>query len=816
MLRLGLMALLLRLAAEPDSTYDDHSGQFWTLDDYVVEVGGSECLHFMEVDGILREEDEVVIRPLQPQEVRARRLTGRRQITAYGTHLIDGIPFGSKFRLGALGMRPPVRIPPRKDRRLMYDDLADGNDQNSDYDAQQYLQEDEKESEEDDVDYQQDQDDMDLESEEGEEALMIENGDAPETMSSEIPQQGEPLNMPLKPALKRAVPQEPLAQSTSQRDQTQTRGQASRVGFIDETIMNIPAKTQQKTVEKNGAKADDASKPSRAKTNRPIVISSDPEESDSDTSVSSSVASDSAESSSSAESDSDSSSAEESESEAEDILNRTDYVAPVTRARANGVTPEPPKKQSFTPPGAGSRVTKYGNTRSRMRRKLNRLKAVGLLDEKAKFDDLRRWEEENPNGHWKLALAPELENGVNRKEKSKEQQQPEEKVKAIADELAEVRAERAKLARAAAKASEVGVGAKRKTQQQEETTAKAAADEQAEFEARRAKLLKEIQTGGIDVDKKFSKLESSSESSSSSSSDSSSDEDDAPETQPIQKKPAATFMPAPRSVQLGKSSKPAQPAVAKQPAPSQPTESPDFWKSKLTVGATECVYDHIMLQPPPFPFKQRWDKEAGHAIFSEMNGAQNQNESQGKGKRKRGNRDTEGQPVTKKADIAKEPEDTALDYGEDIVANKEDNPAARPLAQDSPRSNSDEDNFPPLPKDVSTLTPLRREHLKLDAIIAFKRMEITSDTNWLPNVSRRFYTARIIELEGTRDGDIEVTMRLAKRDQAQSDKDKEGSVWDAFEVPVSDSDEEERDLGIYASRFSVLIEPKLLVPAGGK
>jgi hypothetical protein len=40
--------------------FENESGGQWGLEDYVVEVGGSECLHFMEVDGLLRDGDEVV------------------------------------------------------------------------------------------------------------------------------------------------------------------------------------------------------------------------------------------------------------------------------------------------------------------------------------------------------------------------------------------------------------------------------------------------------------------------------------------------------------------------------------------------------------------------------------------------------------------------------------------------------------------------------------------------------------------------------------------------------------------------------------
>ena len=47
------------LETEP-SMFDPEFGGQWGLEDYVVEVAGSECLHFMEVDGLLRDGDEVV------------------------------------------------------------------------------------------------------------------------------------------------------------------------------------------------------------------------------------------------------------------------------------------------------------------------------------------------------------------------------------------------------------------------------------------------------------------------------------------------------------------------------------------------------------------------------------------------------------------------------------------------------------------------------------------------------------------------------------------------------------------------------------
>lgn len=43
--------------------YDGEENEIgqWGLEDYVVEVNGFECLHFMEVEGLLRDGDEVVL-----------------------------------------------------------------------------------------------------------------------------------------------------------------------------------------------------------------------------------------------------------------------------------------------------------------------------------------------------------------------------------------------------------------------------------------------------------------------------------------------------------------------------------------------------------------------------------------------------------------------------------------------------------------------------------------------------------------------------------------------------------------------------------
>ncbi|KAF3484164.1 clumping factor B [Arthroderma uncinatum] len=96
-------------------------GEQWPLHDYVVEVMGSECLHFMRVDTLLREGDEVVIRPLEPEDIATRMATGRRQITPDGTHLIDGVPFGKQRQdlKRTTVSRPSINMPPMNKRRRL-------------------------------------------------------------------------------------------------------------------------------------------------------------------------------------------------------------------------------------------------------------------------------------------------------------------------------------------------------------------------------------------------------------------------------------------------------------------------------------------------------------------------------------------------------------------------------------------------------------------------------------------------------------------------------------------------------------------------
>ncbi|KAB8446204.1 hypothetical protein FH972_025186 [Carpinus fangiana] len=103
----------------------------WGLEDYSVSVSGFECLHYLDLHDVLSHDDQVYIRALQTNDIKARIVSGRMQISNNGVHLLDGVPFGRQAirRLH----RPAVYIPPLKRRRLTQDqdDDAQGDQEPS-------------------------------------------------------------------------------------------------------------------------------------------------------------------------------------------------------------------------------------------------------------------------------------------------------------------------------------------------------------------------------------------------------------------------------------------------------------------------------------------------------------------------------------------------------------------------------------------------------------------------------------------------------------------------------------------------------------
>lgn len=92
----------------------------WGYEDYTVETKlndsqdlAYELFHWQLIRDVLRDDDEVVIRPISEVEMRQRLKGGRHQVRKDGVHLIDGGAWG-KGNLLPPDHRPKIFIPPRQ------------------------------------------------------------------------------------------------------------------------------------------------------------------------------------------------------------------------------------------------------------------------------------------------------------------------------------------------------------------------------------------------------------------------------------------------------------------------------------------------------------------------------------------------------------------------------------------------------------------------------------------------------------------------------------------------------------------------------
>lgn len=123
--KIVLISDLLHAINQTIQLEDDNN---WGFEDYIVETRlndhqaeAYECFHYQAVEDVLKEDDEVTIRPLNSTEIKQRERGGRYQINNGGMHLIDGSPWGRAFALNR--SRPRISIPPRR-RSAALDGLA--------------------------------------------------------------------------------------------------------------------------------------------------------------------------------------------------------------------------------------------------------------------------------------------------------------------------------------------------------------------------------------------------------------------------------------------------------------------------------------------------------------------------------------------------------------------------------------------------------------------------------------------------------------------------------------------------------------------
>ena len=651
------------------------------------------------------------IRPLSAGDMRARRLSGRVQITNDGRHLLDGVPFGRPYLKRSFPVRPPVRIPSRKRRRVTLDGW-DGDDRRE-----------AEEEEDDDYELATLVDDS-MHSSGTVVRHPVEYDDEDESDASFEPD-AEDVAAELED-LQEDQAQEPARPPSGRRSRAAHRSSSPESVAHDDRGSEATVSPKSKAVRFEDREESEDS------TAESSVESSAEESSESDTDVTSPSTSDSdVESASAAESESESESVSDSDSSTDSESSEYEQESP---------QPPPKKPQRFVPPGHGSSRTKRTNQRNRRRRKLAKLKQLGYLHPEANFADLRKWEEEN--------------------------EQNENRV------LTEV----------------------------VQHEARTADKEQAEFEARRERLLRQLASGGIDVDAQSEKENVPPQQTTGVISDQGEEAVQPGKRRRLDvqsskrllfgslgvKTPTSREEEEATRKKLAGTPRTVQPLANEQPEQEPGSDVDENWQDKLTIMATECVHENVHIEPPPFPFKQRWDTEAQQAIQIL--------------KGRRGNWRKKRKSQGREQEAAEE--ETHLDYDE---------PNQGVTAATDGKIGDVEDDLPQLPDDPSTLPDLTEDTVKPNSVIAYKVLEISKATNWQPQVSA-YKVARVDHILG----DGRLNLRLAKRDREQRTTTmNEGGVreYSGFEMPGYENETDAEDDGVRTLSFSGLIEPKIVVPA---
>ncbi|KAE8146740.1 hypothetical protein BDV25DRAFT_143423 [Aspergillus avenaceus] len=786
---------VIPLETEPALFDNEFSGQ-WGLEDYVVEVGGSECLHFMEVEGLLRDGDEVLIRALQITDLRARRLSGRHQISTDGRHLIDGVPFGKPFLKRPTSSRPAITIPPRKRRRTSH--VAHGNitayeegdtewavpriRSFQELSALRGVDEPEEDNLEDNKDLDGDEDEDEYEDyhethenheNTGEGTIIHHNiqgsADAPASESdadvSEI--DAGDLEEELK-GLKEDMEISDMPETEATDDeQAERRGYALRSrpstsqkapktsAAADAVAQTFPDKDlsrrDSKAVRFSQAKEESVPPP----PNKSLIGKAQPageQNSESSDSSSSSSSSDSSDADTSMVS-----STEDSSSSEDDTDSESDTSSSESEEESKIAAPH-----IVNAPGHGSLRTKKSNQRNKMRRRLSKLKSLGALPPEADFAALKTFEEKS-GGRYFIPEGGASED-----------------------------------------------------------------PEMTEFESRRQKLLRDLHSGGVDVnDDALDKQhiqggeeqghEEGQPRVPSEFHEAALDEDN--EVTPEPKRRTLDVASSRRLLfgSLGvrtprtkedeettrkKLAGKANNFVVQKKSTSDPAPVPDSnldenWEDRLVLKATECFYDDIELADPSFPFEQRWDYEAADLI----------RRRKGLGKKRKRKQRLQVYDGEEEGHIDGEGSfiDGDLQYDYDDSMQPDVEVVGEDIAQVTENGS---DDLPQMPSDPSSVRDLVEDDLKRGCVLAFKVLDVSKATNWQPTVS----DYRVAEIHDVYDDGI-LNIRVSKRDRRQVEEvgaDENGPQYSGFEMPGY---EDEEDSGFREVSFADLIDPKLLQAA---
>ncbi len=258
----------------------------------------------------------------------------------------------------------------------------------------------------------------------------------------------------------------------------------------------------------------------------------------------------------------------------------------------------------------------------------------------------------------------------------------------------------------------------------------------------------------------------------------------------------------------------------------------ESWRDKIDLRAVECCYDGITLSNPPFPFVQRWDPQQKRG-YSNVD----LRRKSGRGnKRKRDNEryhdDAEEQasmPVTTRGKSVSPIDDSNMAETQTVAVQEEQPLDAPPTSNDSNQGavneqllresqeaaenaqiyESYEEDLPPLPDDMTAYPDLTLDTAKAGTVIAFKKLDMSVETNWQPRISD-YRTAIIDECQD--DGTLYMTLAFRDRPNQEATYDPETGerLYHKFEMPGYDNEDDEENEGHLELPLAELIEPKIL------
>ncbi len=256
-------------------------------------------------------------------------------------------------------------------------------------------------------------------------------------------------------------------------------------------------------------------------------------------------------------------------------------------------------------------------------------------------------------------------------------------------------------------------------------------------------------------------------------------------------------------------------------------EENENWTQKIVLRAVECCYEGIELSTPPFPFVQRWDPQQqgsnkGFVGGKRKSKKRKRNESQFnqrvfEQKSEDGERFAHILPPSGVEDLDENNTTWNTDNQQSAVQQKENDEdevaVNQPFRRDIVASANDSAEYrntqdlPVLPEDLSTCISLTTDMSTPGAIIAFKQLDMSQETNWQPRVSE-YRTATVGHL--IENGMLRII--LAQRDRPQNQKSYDMQtgerIYSKFEMPGMD--EEPIEDGVIELSFAELIDPKLI------